>query len=270
MLRGVHAHIVGVPPQVEGQAVFRGVEHLTFDAAELQPFQRQVGPDGAVHPGAGEIPDAVFAFGRITALACQRQVHIQRAEYLEGKARLYLLVDPVVFLVPVGGKARLAEDFRVFRLTLVSGQNHGGQIVAVIPGDGLSRRNVSGKLLRGLPRLPAVIVAEGVAADFLPRHVGNRLQQRGAVKAGGVRLRFADFGKFRVGIQLFIGVARFLLGKITADLLIVFGKQETHSGPGGVDAVLLEQLQQLWDGLSAAQHVILIGFQRAHIQHPPE
>ena len=246
------------------------MEHLAFDAAELQTFQRQVRLDGAVHPGAGEVPDAIFTFGRIAPLPSQGQVHIQRAQHLEEKATFDVIVNPVVFLIPVGGKARLAEDFRILRLALVSGQNHRGDVVAVIFANGLGCRYIRRELLRSLARFPAVVVAEGVTADLLPRRGGNLLQQRGAVKTGSIRLCFADFGEFRVRVQLFVDIARFFHREITADLVIVFRKQEANSGPGGVDAMLLKQLQKLRNRLSAAQNVILIGFQRTHIQHSPE
>ena len=113
-------------------------------------------------------------------------------------------------------------------------------------------------------------MAEGVAANFLPRHGGNCLQQRGSVKAGRFLLVLPDFLKFRVSIQLFIDVTRLVFREIAANLLMVFRKKEAHGGPGGVDAVFLEQLQEFRNGLSAAQNVILIFVQRADIQHPPE
>ena len=52
---GTHAHIVGMPPQVEGQAVFGGVEHLLLDPVQLQSLQEPQGLEEGINEHCIEI-----------------------------------------------------------------------------------------------------------------------------------------------------------------------------------------------------------------------
>ena len=223
-----------------------------------------------VHPGAGQIPDTPLVFGGIAPLTGQGQVHVQQAQCPKEGTKTDFLMNPVVFLVPVGGEARLLQDFGIFRLALVSGENHGGQVIALGFGDGLRRRHILGELGWGLSRFPAVIVTEGVASDFLTRSPGDHLQQRRGKKAGSIHLVLPYPGKVFIGGNFRILIGGLFGGAKGFQFRFVIRKQKAHGRPGGMNAVLLKKRQKLGDGLPASEHMGLVFFQGAHVQHTPE
>ena len=95
---------------MEGLPRFRGMEHLTLDPMELKALQKaQGGKIGLIHPGSDQIYNPVFVPGGIASLPGQGQVHIRQPQQPFQGNKGNLFMDPVVFLVPVGGKAQLPQ-----------------------------------------------------------------------------------------------------------------------------------------------------------------
>ena len=183
-----------------------------------------------------------------------------------------LIFHPVVFHSPVGGEAQIPQYPNVCRIALVPGQHRRGQGVAVFRGNGLRSGHIRRELLRRLSFFLAIVMGKSVAADLLPRRFGNQLHQRRGKKAGRVRFRFSDFGELGIGIQrrVVVGRPQTFLREKRGRFLCASGEQEPNRRPRSVDAVFLEQRQQLGNRLSAAQNVILILLQRTHVQHSPK
>ena len=176
--------------------------HLTLDPKKLKPLQKAQGRKiGLIHPGSDQIYNSLFVSGGVPPLPGQGQIHIRQTQKPFQGHKGDLFMDPVVFLVPVGGKAQLPQHRHMGRCGLVSGKDDTGHIVPVGSGNLLRGDHIRPELLRGLALLPAVVVGKGMAADLLTGAGCNFFQQRGGKKAGRRRLVLPDFLQAPVGRQ---------------------------------------------------------------------